>query len=230
MYYDIKKEQISTIVERKIKGSFTYMSIALLITLFTSVLLIKSSEFRAFSYSLLPFALAVQIIVPLTMSIFMYKAKPINLMIGMFIYSITTGILLSTIAEIYTLESILNVLIGTVVLFIVLAVYGYTTRSNLLKYGNLLMVGLISIILSSIVNIFLKSSSIEFGLSILGVIIFVIYVSYDTQRIKYTIISLADQGQLDLLDRVEIIAAFSLYLDFINLFIYLIRIFGKRKD
>ncbi|MDU4653147.1 MAG: Bax inhibitor-1 family protein, partial [Sneathia sanguinegens] len=93
-----------------------------------------------------------------------------------------------------------------------------------------LFVGLVSIIIMSVINIFLRSSSLDLMLSILGVIVFVIYVAYDTQLIKNKIVILARQGQLDLLDRVEIVGAFSLYLDFINLFIYLIRLFGRRKN
>ena len=115
-------------------------------------------------------------------------------------------------------------------MFLVLTIYGYTTKSNLQSYTSFLFVGLISIIIMSVINMFIGSNTLDLLLSALAVVVFVIYTAYDTQRIKNTIISLSYQGQLDLLDRVEIIGALSLYLDFINLFIYLIRIFGRRKD
>lgn len=200
------------------------------LTFITSFFMITNDGFRGLGYSLFPFAIAIQIIVPIVMGLMVYKAKSTTLLIGLFVYSVATGVTLSAIAVIYTLNSILSVLIGTLVLFIVLASYGYITRSNLMKYSSLLFVGLLSIIIVSIINIFLKSSSVDFMLSILGVAIFVIYVAYDTQRIKQNIIMYANQGDIDILDRVEIVGAFSLYLDFINLFIYLIRLFGKRRD
>ena len=164
------------------------------------------------------------------MAMFIYKAKPGTLLIGLLVYSASTGILLSYIAQIYTIQSVLSVLMSTICLFAVLSIYSFITRSNLMSYSGFLFVGLVSIIIMSVINIFLRSSSLDLMLSILGVIVFVIYVAYDTQLIKNKIVILARQGQLDLLDRVEIVGAFSLYLDFINLFIYLIRIFGRRKN
>lgn len=230
MYYDINREEMSDIIEKKLKGTFLYTGIAVFLTFITSFLMITNNSFRELTYSLFPFTIAIQIIVPLFMAFMVYKAKPFTLTIGLFIYSIATGVTLSGIAFIYTLNSILSVLVGTLVLFIVLAIYGYTTRSNLMKYSSLLFVGLLSMIIVSIINIFLKNSSIDFMLSILGVAIFVIYVAYDTQRIKQNIIMYASEGNVDILNRVEIVGAFSLYLDFINLFIYLIKLFGRKRD
>lgn len=230
MYYDINRTEMENIIEKKLKGTFLYTGIAVFLTFITSFFMITNDSFRGLGYSLFPFVIAIQIIVPIVMGLMVYKAKSTTLLIGLFVYSIATGVTLSAIAVIYTLNSILSVLIGTLVLFIVLASYGYITRSNLMKYSSLLFVGLLSIIIVSIINIFLKSSSVDFMLSILGVAIFVIYVAYDTQRIKQNIIMYANQGDIDILDRVEIVGAFSLYLDFINLFIYLIRLFGKRRD
>ena len=164
------------------------------------------------------------------MSLFIYKVNATILRVMFVIYSISTGVILSFIAEYYTLGSVISVLSGTIVLFLVLTIYGYTTKSNLQSYTSFLVVGIISIIIMSVIDMFIGSNTLDLLLSALAVVVFVIYTAYDTQRIKNTIISLSYQGQLDLLDRVEIIGALSLYLDFINLFIYLIRIFGRRKD
>ena len=230
MYYDIDQHEIRNIVDKKIKGSFLYMSIALIVTFLTGYFTVTNEAVRSTSYTILPLFLILQFVLPLSMSLFIYKANATILRVMFVIYSISTGVILSFIAEYYTLGSVISVLSGTIVLFLVLTIYGYTTKSNLQSYTNFLFVGIISIIIMSVINMFIGSNTLDLLLSALAVVVFVIYTAYDTQRIKNTIISLSYQGQLDLLDRVEIIGALSLYLDFINLFIYLIRIFGKRKD
>lgn len=230
MYYDIDQHEIRNIVDKKIKGSFLYMSIALIVTFLTGYFTVTNEAVRSTSYTLLPLFLILQFVLPLSMSLFIYKANATILRVMFVIYSISTGVILSFIAEYYTLGSVISVLSGTIVLFLVLTIYGYTTKSNLQSYTSFLVVGIISIIIMSVINVFIGSNTLDLLLSALAVVVFVIYTAYDTQRIKNTIISLSYQGQLDLLDRVEIIGALSLYLDFINLFIYLIRIFGRRKD
>ncbi|MBE3031032.1 Bax inhibitor-1/YccA family protein [Sneathia sp. DSM 16631] len=230
MYYDIDQHEIRNIVDKKIKGSFLYMSIALIVTFLTGYFTVTNEAVRSTSYTLLPLFLILQFVLPLSMSLFIYKANATILRVMFVIYSISTGVILSFIAEYYTLGSVISVLSGTIVLFLVLTIYGYTTKSNLQSYTSFLVVGIISIIIMSVINMFIGSNTLDLLLSALAVVVFVIYTAYDTQRIKNTIISLSYQGQLDLLDRVEIIGALSLYLDFINLFIYLIRIFGRRKD
>lgn len=229
MYYDIDQHEIRNIVDKKIKGSFLYMSIALIVTFLTGYFTVTNEAVRSISYTL-PLFLILQFVLPLSMSLFIYKANATILRVMFVIYSISTGVILSFIAEYYTLGSVISVLSGTIVLFLVLTIYGYTTKSNLQSYTSFLFVGIISIIIMSVINMFIGSNTLDLLLSALAVVVFVIYTAYDTQRIKNTIISLSYQGQLDLLDRVEIIGALSLYLDFINLFIYLIRIFGRRKD
>lgn len=228
MYYDIDTHEMENIVGKKMKGVFLYTSIALILTFLTSFLMITNKNIQSLGYALFPFAIGIQIIVPIIMAFRIYRAKKSTLAIGLLIYAIATGVTLSSIALIYTLNSIISVLLGTIVLFIVLAIYGYTTSSDLSKFGSLIFGGLIALIIVSIINLFLRSSSIDFFASVLGVIIFVIYVSFDVQNIKRNIMINSNQGDLDLLDRVEIVGAFSLYLDFINLFIYLIKIFGRR--
>lgn len=230
MYYDIDQHEIRNIVDKKIKGSFLYMSIALIVTFLIGYFTVTNEAVRSTSYTLLPLFLILQFVLPLSMSLFIYKANATILRVMFVIYSISTGVILSFIAEYYTLGSVISVLSGTIVLFLVLTIYGYTTKSNLQSYTSFLVVGIISIIIMSVINMFIGSNTLDLLLSALAVVVFVIYTAYDTQRIKNTIISLSYQGQLDLLDRVEIIGALSLYLDFINLFIYLIRIFGRRKD
>ena len=111
----------------------------------------------------------------------------------------------------------------TALLFGLLAAYGYFTKRDVTKIGNMLFVALIAIIIISIVNIFLRSSSIELGISIISVIIFMGYVIYDMNNIKYLLSSLDD-------DKASVYGAFQLYLDFINIFIRLLELFGKKDD
>jgi len=104
-----------------------------------------------------------------------------------------------------------------------MAIYGYQTEQDLTSFGSYALMGLVGVIIASIVNIFLNSSLLYWIITYAGVIIFTGLVAYDTQKIK----RIAQNGMSS--DKVAVIGALSLYLDFINLFIYLLRIFGKRK-
>jgi FtsH-binding integral membrane protein len=106
------------------------------------------------------------------------------------------------------------------------SIYGYTTKRDLTKLGSFLMMGLIGIIVASVVNMFLKSSMMDFVISILGVLIFVGLTAYDTQKIKNMYVS-SDTGEL--MSKKALMGALTLYLDFINLFIMLLRLFGQRR-
>ncbi len=131
---------------------------------------------------------------------------------------------------IYTGESVIAVFLGTLVLFSVLAIYGYVTKEDLSKYRTYLIVGLIALVVMSIINIFLRSSQMDFILSIVGVVLFVIFTAYDVNRIKNQFThSIVYEKEVELLDKIEIAGALTLYLDFINLFLYLLRLFGRRR-
>ena len=107
-----------------------------------------------------------------------------------------------------------------------MSIYGYTTKRDLTKLGSFLMMGLIGIIIASLVNIFMKSSMMYFVISVLGVLIFVGLTAYDTQKIKNMYTS-SDTGEL--MGKKAVMGALTLYLDFINLFIMLLRLFGQRR-
>ena len=107
-----------------------------------------------------------------------------------------------------------------------MSIYGYTTKRDLTKFGSFLMMGLIGIIIASLVNIFLKSSMMYFAISIIGVLIFVGLTAYDTQKIKNMYVA-SDSGEV--IGKKAVMGALTLYLDFINLFIMLLRLFGQRR-
>ena len=136
------------------------------------------------------------------------------------------GLSLSWILLVYTGVSVARVFFITSATFGAMSIYGYTTKRDLTKLGSFLIMGLIGIIIASLVNIFLKSSMMYFVISILGVLIFVGLTAYDTQKIK-NMYSASDTGEL--IGKKAIMGALTLYLDFINLFIMLLRLFGQRR-
>ena len=136
------------------------------------------------------------------------------------------GLSLSWIFMVYTPYSITRVFFITSGTFGAMSLYGYTTKRDLTKLGSFLMMGLIGIIIASVVNIFMKSTMMYFVISILGVLIFVGLTAYDTQKIK-NMYSASDTGEL--IGKKAVMGALTLYLDFINLFIMLLRLFGQRR-
>ena len=142
------------------------------------------------------------------------------------IFAALMGLSLSSILLIYTGMSITRVFFICSATFGAMSIYGYTTKRDLTKLGSFLMMGLIGIIIASIVNIFMKSSMMYFVISILGVLIFVGLTAYDTQKIK-NMYAASDTGEL--MGKKAVMGALTLYLDFINLFIMLLRLFGQRR-
>ena len=142
------------------------------------------------------------------------------------VFAALMGASLSSIFLLYTGASITRVFFITSGTFGAMSIYGYTTKKDLTKLGSFLMMGLFGIIIASIVNIFMKSSMMYFVISILGVLIFVGLTAYDTQKIKNMYLS-SDSGEL--MGKKAVMGALTLYLDFINLFIMLLRLFGQRR-
>ena len=142
------------------------------------------------------------------------------------VFAALMGASLSSIFLMYTGASITRVFFITAGTFGAMSIYGYTTKRDLTKLGSFLMMGLIGIIVASVVNMFLKSSMMDFVISILGVLIFVGLTAYDTQKIKNMYVS-SDTGEL--MSKKALMGALTLYLDFINLFIMLLRLFGQRR-
>lgn len=143
-------------------------------------------------------------------------------------YSIINGALLSSIFLIYTMSSIGQVFFITAGTFGAMALIGYTTRTDLTSVGKILFMALIGLVIATVVNIFVGSTGLQTIISYVGVLIFVGLTAYDTQKIKYMLIErdAADEGA----QKIALLGALTLYLDFINLFIYLLRIFGARRD
>ena len=144
----------------------------------------------------------------------------------LWIFAALMGLSLSSILLVYTGLSVTRVFFISSATFGAMSIYGYTTKRDLTKFGSFLMMGLIGIIIASLVNIFLKSSMMYFVISIIGVLIFVGLTAYDTQKIKNMYVA-SDTGEL--VGKKAVMGALTLYLDFINLFIMLLRLFGQRR-
>ena len=144
------------------------------------------------------------------------------------LYSVINGALLSYIFLAYTSSSIATVFFITAGTFAAMAVIGYTTKTDLSSMGKYLLMALIGMIIATLVNVFfVKSTGFELVLSYVGVLVFVGLTAYDSQKIKQMLLQAPDAGEGA--QKVALLGALSLYLDFINLFIYLLRIFGKRE-
>ncbi len=154
------------------------------------------------------------------------KLSFVSLMAIFFTFSALFGISFSSIFYIYRLDSIGTVFASTCALFGVMAVAGYTTKADLTKMGSLLIIGLIGIIIASLINMFMRSEAMGYIISIISVVIFTGLTAYDVQKIKA--LSLQNTGTSDF-KKLGVMGALTLYLDFINLFMSLLRIFGKRN-
>ena len=164
--------------------------------------------------------------VVLYMSFGIRKMSAAKAQMAFWIFAALMGASLSSIFLVYTGASITRVFFITAGTFGAMSIYGYTTKKDLTRLGSFLMMGLIGIIIASIVNIFMKSTMMYFVISILGVLIFVGLTAYDTQKIKNMYLS-SDSGEV--MGKKAVMGALTLYLDFINLFIMLLRLFGQRR-
>lgn len=144
-------------------------------------------------------------------------------------YAALMGLSLSFIFAVYTGISIAQVFLVTAISFAGLSLYGYTTKSDLSAMGSFLMMGVIGLVVASVVNIFLQSSAVMFAISVLGVLIFAGLTAYDTQNIKSMYVQMAQGGDREWLGKSAIMGALQLYLDFLNMFMFLLQLMGNRN-
>lgn len=142
-------------------------------------------------------------------------------------YAALVGLSLSGIFVVYTGASIARTFFIAAATFLAMSLYGYTTRADLARVGSFLLMGLIGIVIASLVNMFLLSSTLQLAISIIGVIVFVALTAYDTQRIKEVYLA---SDTLVIAGKKAIICALTLYLDFINLFLMLLQLSGERRE
>lgn len=146
-----------------------------------------------------------------------------------YLFSALMGLSISSIFAVYTGISIANTFFTTAVAFAGLSLYGYTTKRDLGPIGSFLFMGLIGILLAMIVNIFLGSPAIAFAINIIGILIFAGLTAYDTQVIKNEYVVHAEHGETEWLGKAAIMGALRLYLDFLNMFMFLLQFMGNRN-
>ncbi len=210
---------------------FSYMALALMLTGIASYLTFETGFINLF-YSiqgitglgwLVTFApLVIVLLVVPKMGTMMLN--DIRMALGL--YSVLMGLSLSHIFITYAVIDITRIFFITACLFLIMSIYGHTTKRDLTSLGSLMMMGLIGVVIASLVNIFLKSASIYFVISVISVFVFIGLTAYDVQKLKDTFNSrYSDAVQ----DRVSLLGALMLYMDFINIFITLLHLFGHRR-
>ena len=162
------------------------------------------------------------------MSFRIESMKPTTAQVTFWIYAALVGLSLGVLFLVYTHSSIVRVFFITAASFGALSLWGYTTQRDLSGMASFLIMGLFGIIIASLVNIFLGSTALQFVISVVGVLIFAGLTAWDTQRLKSEYIYGAMEG--DVLERSAIMGALSLYLDFLNLFTFLLQLLGTREE
>ena len=212
--------------EEVISKSFLFMLAALLITAFATFTVSPYVAIRIMSGPSFLLLIVAEIAIVLVSNWALSKNNPILAAVLFTIYAYLTGVTLSVLFLIYTTASLFAIFLVTAGIFGVMAVYGLVTKRDLSSAGNLMLMGLLGVIIMSFVNIFiLKSNMLDTIISIVTVLIFVGLTAYDTQKIKEKVAISNDRNVLSL----ALYGAFELYLDFINLFIKLVQLFGKRR-
>lgn len=146
----------------------------------------------------------------------------------LYIFAALMGISLSTIFIVYTKQNIVETFLTTALTFGCMSLYGYTTKKDLTSLGSFLFMGVCGLLIASLINLFAKSSSINYMISCCGVIIFTLYTAYDVQKLK-ELHNYIGSSQ-DIKERIAVIGALELYLDFINIFTYLLSLMGRQEN
>ena len=214
-----------------LRSSFLYMILGLLVTFLVPVYMIF------FNNNLINFVirgyyaiLIAEVILVMVLSARIEKISPMSAKILFFIYSILNGLVFSMIGlavgDIFLIGYTLAI---TIVMFGLLAIYGYTTKEDLSNYGGYLKTSLLTLLIVSVLNIFLKAPMLYWIVSIGGVVVFSALTVYDVNKIKQLAYRISD-GDPEMVEKLGIIGALELYLDFINIFLYLLRIFSKKRN
>lgn len=212
-----------------LRSAFANMIFGLLVTfLVPAYILFFNPSFIGYIYKFYLPIIILEFVMVIFLSAGINKLSTFKARLMFLGYSFLNGLVFSIIGASYSLPIIMQTLVTTIVMFTVLAIYGYTTNEDLTKYQSFLKTGLISLIILSLINMFFRASGLYWMVTILGVVIFSALISFDVHRIKRMAYSISS-GDEEAMGKLGIIAALNLYLDFINLFLYLLRIFSRKK-
>ena len=215
----------ATEINEAMSRVYGHIGIAVLVSMVVSYLVGTTPELLQFFFTgvtkwIVIFAPLVAI---LGMTFAQEKLDKTGLQIFLQVFAALMGLSFATIFAIYTMGSIFTAFMGAGVLFGTMSVYGYFTKKDLSSMGQLMFVGLIAIIIASIINIFIGSTVMQMVISAIAVIVFLGLTAYDTQKIREIVTVSGDTG------KEEVMGALTLYLDFINLFLSLLQLFGNKK-
>jgi FtsH-binding integral membrane protein len=204
---------------------YGHMGVAVVISMLASLLVASSPALMAvlFGTGLKWVIMFAPLVAILGMSLAYERMSKSTLQILLYGFAVLMGLSFATIFVVYQIGSIVTAFMGAAILFGTLSFYGYFTKKDLSSWGTFLLVGLIALIITSIVNIFIGSSVLAMTLSAIAIIIFLGLTAYDTQRIR-EMVTYENDG------KAEVMGALSLYLNFINIFLSLLQLFGNRND
>ena len=212
------------IVNKLFNKIFMWLGIGLLLSFGTAFLTSQNANLLLNVFGkFYVWLIIIELGLAFVLGIFVRKLSKEMLTVLYIAYCIITGFTLSFIFIAYQLNSIVVIFLITGLIFAALSLYGYRTNKDITKLGTILFFGLIAVILATIINIFLKSSVLDLVATVISIIVFVGYIAYDTHLIKNKLYGIDE-------DKLVIYGAFQFYLDFINLFIDLLRLFGKGRD
>jgi FtsH-binding integral membrane protein len=245
--FTTKENNLNQVYTQDVKaGLSTYMNkvfikmcIGLLVTFATSTAVANSGIIYGLPGSMFKAILLFQLVVVFVMSLGVNKLSAPALNVCFVVYSLLTGVTFGVITSIFAAETVIQAFVATAAVFGGLAITGYVTKKDLSGIGSIALAGLVAIILLSIVNIFFfKSDSLDLALDIFAVIVFCGLTMYDVQKIKRIYLFSAQQSGYfymsdananEFLSKLSIMGAFTLYLDFINLFLRLLSIFSRNR-
>ena len=228
MYYNMNDIDVRS-SNNFLRKVFLYMILGIAISFGTGAYLLYFNQgLLSTLFNYYQFLVIAELAMVFSISFFINKMSSSLARSLFFAYSLVNGITLTVIGLIYAPQVIFYSFVITLTIFVVTAIYGYTTQEDLSSYRRFFMIALISLIALSIFNAFMRVGMLEWVITIGGVVIFTGLIAYDVNRIKAISYQLAD-GDNEAMEKMGIIGALNLYLDFINLFIYILRIFGRKK-
>ncbi len=207
---------------------YLWMFIGLLVSggvaYYTSV----TTGIRGLVYSYFNWFLILELVVVIAFSALRKKVSPLVAKILFIVYSVVSGLTLSSIFLVYRLDSIGMVFLSSALMFGLMALYGYITKTNLSSFGKVLIFALLAVIIMSLINMFIGNGTFGIVISIISIVVFLGLTAYDMQSLK-AMYNYYENDESEL-DKVSIYGALDLYLDFINIFLRLLQLFGKSRD
>ena len=227
--YNSSGVSLDSYVSEVMRKVFVKMFVAMIVTAVSAymVLSIPSLAMFIFSNSWVYWGLLIgEIVMVIALSAAINKLSNVGASLLFYAYSVLNGLTMSCIMFMYTEASIALTFAITAGVFATMAIYGYVTKSDLTKFGTFMTMALFGLIICIVVNMFMQSSTMEWIISFAGVVIFIVLTAWDVQKIK----RMAAMSDYSSAGKVATLGALSLYLDFINLFLYLLRFFGSSRD